>query len=157
MSRFPRFLNFCLLAVLGGLSLAMALPALAKDSKSAPAKTVGFSGDPAKKRGLEIGYDKGSKAGKKDKDANLKPDPSRHEIYKDPKKEYRYEYGSAASFTAGFRSGFLGGYKQAFGGSVKISAGSTGVTGSSGLSPTSTPKTPTTPKVKKSTAASDAL
>ena len=91
-------------------------PILAADS----GKKVGFAGDPAKKRGIEYGFDIGYSAGKKDNDADLKPDPKRHEAYNEPDKYYRYEFGSRASFTSGFKSGFNGGYQKAYGKKVKI-------------------------------------
>lgn len=96
-----------------------------KTSKAAEAKKTGFTGDPAKKRGLEIGYDLGRKAGKADLDQKLKPDPKRHEDYNKPEKYFRHEYGSQASFTSGFRSGFVGGYQAAFGKKVPLSASGT--------------------------------
>lgn len=77
-------------------------------------------GDPAKKRGVEYGFDKGYSAGKKDKDAGLKPDPKRHEDFNDPEKYYRYEFGSRAGFISGFKGGFVGGYQKAYGKKVKV-------------------------------------
>lgn len=88
-------------------------------------KKVGFAGDPAKKRGIEYGYDKGYAAGKEDNAAGLKADPKRHDSYNNPDKFFRSEFGSQGSFVAGFKSGFNGGYQKAYGRKVKIiSAGS---------------------------------
>ena len=90
-----------------------------KKDGTAP-KQGGIMGDPARKRGLELGFDYGLKAGKADKEQNKKPDPKSHSEFNDPNKLYRYEYGYRASFNAGFRSGFMGGYQQAFGKDVKM-------------------------------------
>ena len=108
-------------------------------------KKTGFSGDPARKRGLELGFDLGKKCGKSDLEQSLKPDPKRHEDFEKPEKYFRSEYGSQASFIGGFRSGFVGGYQTAFGKKVPISA--SGVSGTGGektktASPTSSSKRP---------------
>jgi hypothetical protein len=148
MSRFRLLFSFLLIATLlssPGLGFAQSKPAT-KASKSNISKKVGFSGDPARKRGMEIGFDMGKKAGNSDKEQALKPDLKRHEAYQKPEKYYRSEYGSSASFASGFRSGFSGGYQTAFGKKVKLST--------DGLA---LPKTPKTPTPKKGSAASDAL
>ncbi|MFO1463694.1 MAG: hypothetical protein U1F66_07935 [bacterium] len=123
-SRKP-FLSLALALLLISLMLPGRLLAENKGSKASEAKKTGFSGDPAKKRGLEIGYDLGRKAGKADLEQKLKPDPKRHEDYNKPEKYFRHEYGSQASFTSGFRSGFVGGYQAAFGKKVPLSASGT--------------------------------
>lgn len=122
MSSFRRFLSFLVLVALislPALSLAQSKPTT-KKSSAEPSKKVGFSGDPARKRGMEIGFDLGKKAGKSDKEQNLKPDLKRHEAYQKPEKYFRSEYGSSASFASGFRSGFSGGYQSAFGKKVNF-------------------------------------
>ena len=124
MISFRRFLSIFLL--IGLISLPASGLAQTKSStkttSSDPSKKVGFSGDPARKRGMEIGFDQGKKAGKVDKEQALKPDLKRHEAYDNPDKYFRSEYGSRASFTSGFRSGFSGGYQSAFGKKVNLSA-----------------------------------
>ena len=102
--------------------LAVLAQTKATKAGASTSKKVGFAGDPARKRGLEIGFDLGKKAGKADKDQNLKPDLKRHEAYQKPDQYFRSEYGSAASFASGFRSGFSGGYQAAFGKKVHLSA-----------------------------------
>lgn len=97
----------------------------AKSAKASETKKTGFTGDPARKRGLEIGYDMGKKAAKADQEQNLKPDPKRHEAFQKPEKYHRSEYGSQANFVSGFKSGFLGGYQAGFGKKVPISASGT--------------------------------
>ncbi len=122
-------------------------------SSKAPPKKTGFSGDPARKRGLELGFDFGLKAGKGDKSLNKKPNPGEHEAFKNPDKYYRYEFGSRASFVGGFKSGFVGGYQQAFGKKVQLKAD-----GSTTLSAPTTPKPKATPAASPpSNPASDAL
>ena|SRR5918996_104690 len=131
MSSSRRFLSFLLLIALislPGLSLAQNKPTTKKSSAD-PSKKVGFSGDPARKRGMEIGFDLGKKAGKSDKEQDLKPDLKRHEAYQKPEKYYRSEYGSAASFASGFRSGFSGGYQTAFGKKVNFPMDGSGLKG----------------------------
>ena len=110
-----------------GLLLTLLLPAknFAQTGKpaaksSASGKKSGFMGDPARKRGIEIGFDYGKKAGKEDKAQGLKPDPKRHEAFQKPEKYHRSEYGSQANFVAGFRGGFLGGYQSAFGKKITV-------------------------------------
>lgn len=98
-----------------------------KSSKAPEARKTGFVGDPARKRGIEIGYDLGKKAGKVDLEQKLKPDPKRHEAFNKPEKYFRSEYGSQASFVSGFKSGFLGGYQAGQGKKVPLSA--TGLSG----------------------------
>ena len=120
----------------------------AKTKADTTSKKVGFAGDPARKRGLEIGFDLGKKAGKSDKEQDLKPDLKRHEDYQKPEKYFRHEYGSSAAFASGFRSGFSGGYQAAFGKKVNLS--------SDGTPLKSTPKTGAPPK-KGGGNSSDAL
>src|SRR4030095_2087982 len=76
--------------------------------------TGGIVGDPSHKRGFVLGYDAGPRAGSEDKAQNKNPDPSLRPEYNKPDQFYRYEYGSRASFIAGFRRGFLRGYKSSF-------------------------------------------
>jgi hypothetical protein len=111
---------FCLLGGLFWVLVPAAGTSWAQDKPPPPKKTGGMMGDPAGKRGLEYGFDKGFQAGKTDKDGGLKPDPARHEDYNDPEKFYRYEFGSRSHFVQGFKSGFAGGYQKAFGKEVKI-------------------------------------
>ena len=149
MSRFRLLFSSLLIVTLllaPGLGFTQSKSA-SKAAKGEASKKVGFSGDPARKRGMEIGFDMGKKAGKSDKEQDLKPDLKRHEAFQKPEKYYRSEYGSSASFTSGFRSGFSGGYQSAFG--KKVTLPSDGTMG------TKVPKTPV-PK-KGSTHASDAL
>jgi len=138
-----------ILALFVGISL-ISPPAGWAKSKNTKGKKVGFVGDPAKKRGVEYGFDKGYEAGKADKDAGLKPDPKRHEDFNKPEKYHRSEFGSQAGFSAGFKGGFVGGYQKAFGKKVKINV--------PGLH--QKPKDPTAEKTvtpKPPDAASDAL
>lgn len=131
------------LTLLFSLSLAMPTLAIGASSKAKPAaggKKTGFNGDPAKKRGLEIGFDQGQKAGKGDLEKKLSPDPNRHDEFNKPEKFFRFEYGSQAAFSSGFRSGFVGGYQAAYGKKVKVSASASGGTSTSG-SPSAKPKT----------------
>jgi hypothetical protein len=78
-------------------------------------KIGGIVGDPSHKRGLELGYDMGPRAGSEDKAQNKNPDPSLRHEYKKPEQFYRYEFGYRSTFIAGFRRGFLRGYKSTFG------------------------------------------
>lgn len=76
-------------------------------------RPVGVS-DPAAKRGLELGYDMGRKAGKQDM-AESRPSQSKeHEYYKNANTYHRTEYGSLASFENGFKKGFVIGYESAY-------------------------------------------
>lgn len=93
-----------------------------KSSKAQVTKKTGYSGDPARKRGIEIGFDMGKKAGKADLEQKLKPDPKRHEPFQKPETYHRSEYGSQASFVSGFKSGFMGGYQTGLGKKVPYSA-----------------------------------
>jgi hypothetical protein len=111
--------------LLGFFCIGTLAPRLGNTETPAPKKnlekkTGGMMGDPAGKRGVEYGFDKGFAAGKKDKDAGLEPDPKRHEDFNDPEKFYRYEFGARSSFVNGFRSGFVGGYQKAFGKKGKV-------------------------------------
>src|SRR5262245_19383272 len=69
-----------------------------KSPSSQDGKVQGFMGDPALKRGVELGYDIGVKAGKADKAQNKKADPTHHPAYLEAEKKHRSEYGSRASF-----------------------------------------------------------
>lgn len=117
---------FTLLIMVLVLGAAIGLPSVlnAASDSTIEKKRGGIMGDPATKRGLEYGFDKGVSAGKQDKKAELEPDVSRHEAYEDPNKYYRYEFGSRARFVRGFKSGFVGGYKQVFGKGVKVKTAS---------------------------------
>src|SRR5262249_48758010 len=64
-----------------------------KKSAAEGGKTQGYMGDPALKRGAELGYDAGVKAGKADKLEKKKPSPTQSEDYKAADKKYRSEYG----------------------------------------------------------------
>jgi len=131
----PFIVTFFLFLSLCCLSLPPSSQAAnSKGKQAAGGKKTGFNGDPAKKRGLEIGFDQGQKAGKKDLDQKLSPDPRRHEEYNKPEKFFRTEYGSVASFSSGFRSGFVGGYQTAFGKKVPISSSGSSY-GASGIKP----------------------
>ncbi len=77
-------------------------------------KTKGYNGDPALKRGYDLGYDDGIKAGKGDKKIGKKDQPTVHESYKTPEKKFRHEYGSQSKFITGYRAGFSRGYKVGF-------------------------------------------
>ncbi len=136
MTHFRRFLALILLcAFLFAPSLSLAQSkSPTKKSSADPSKKVGFSGDPARKRGMEIGFDLGKKAGKADKEQDLKPDLKRHEAYQKPEKYYRSEYGSSASFASGFRSGFSGGYQAAFGKKVSFPSDGTSLKGTKPVS-----------------------
>ncbi|MCE9625253.1 MAG: hypothetical protein K8R69_07375 [Deltaproteobacteria bacterium] len=150
---------FRLLPLLLIFSLHAPFPAKAASSKAPKAaegsKKTGYNGDPARKRGLEIGYDLGRKAGKSDLEQSLKPDPKRHEDFEKPEKYFRHEYGSQASFVGGFRSGFMGGYQAAFGKKVPMTA--TGVSGEKPKSSSSTGAATAPPKRSSGTSSSDAL
>jgi len=122
-------------------------------SAKAGAKKVGYSGDPARKRGLELGYDLGLKAGKQDKEKDAKPDPAAHDPFKTPEKYYRAEFGSRANFVSAFKSGFVGGYQTAFGKKVKLKPDGSGTS----VSSTVVKKPKTAPPTTSSTPSSDAL
>jgi hypothetical protein len=142
---------------LSPLLVCGAINAIQANEPTAPAKAKqgGISGDPARKRGLELGFDKGLKAGKQDKNKGLKPNPKAHDEFNNPDKSYSYEYGSRVNFDAGFRSGFLGGYQQGFGQKVKG-----GSAYDETVKPLTSPKprgtTKAAPKPKSATVNSDA-
>lgn len=73
-----------------------------------------YMGDPGTKRGYELGYDYGVKAGKEDKKIGKKENASSHEQYKTGEKYFRSEYGNRGRFVSGYQSGFLKGYKSGF-------------------------------------------
>lgn len=145
------FLSLVLaISLIGIQGSALGQTKTGKSAKTPEARKTGFVGDPARKRGIEIGYDLGKKAGKADLEQKLKPDPKRHEAFNKPEKYFRSEYGSQASFVGGFKSGFLGGYQAGQGKKVPLSA--TGLSGDKTKSTTGAP-------VKRPSAgtASDAL
>lgn len=78
-------------------------------------KKHAYMGDPARKRGWELGYDRGYWAAKTDQEEGLAPDLGRHSVYHDPNLMYRYEFGNRRVFYHGFRTGFLLGYRQVWG------------------------------------------
>lgn len=135
-------------------------------------KIGGIQGNPATKRGMDIGFDRGVTAAKQDRDAGLEPDLNRHDDFENAKKFYRYEFGSRITFLRAFRRGFIGGYKRVFGEDTKLKISSskeslsiTGATMESSIpSPSSLPPPVRVRKVKKSSppslpvdTASDAL
>ncbi len=82
-------------------------------ASAADSKKV-YTGDPATKRGYELGYDYGVKAGKEDKKNGKKESPSNNDEYKTAEKYFRSEYGNRGRFVSGYQSGFLKGYKSGF-------------------------------------------
>lgn len=119
MKRFSAYIAASLLV------LSFALPCFGTDSAAGGAKAKGASasdskkqvymGDPATKRGYELGYDDGVKAGKEDKKNGKKENPSGHENYKLGEKKFRAEYGNRGKFVGGYQGGFLKGYKSGYG------------------------------------------
>jgi len=107
-----------------GVFLGYSEPLLAQNlaTESGPKKTPssqngkvqGYMGDPALKRGVELGYDIGVKAGKADKAQNKKADPTHHPDYLEADKKHRSEYGSRASFVRGYQMGFTKGYTVSY-------------------------------------------
>lgn len=95
--------------------------------KTELAKDQGFMGDPAQKRGFELGYDDGVRAGKKDQKEGKKQNATGNENYKTANKKYRYEYGSANRFVSGYQAGFSKGYKSGYARAEEISKGKSGV------------------------------
>ncbi len=85
-----------------------------KSSKTEGGKAQGFMGDPAQKRGFELGYDAGVRAGKEDKKLNRKSVPQSRDEYKNADKQYRYEYGMRSRFVGGYQSGFSKGYQAGY-------------------------------------------
>ena len=77
-------------------------------------KKQAYTGDPAIKRGFELGYDDGVKAGKEDKKNGKKENVTVHEDYKKGDKKFRSEYGNRGKFVAGYQGGFLKGYKSGY-------------------------------------------
>lgn len=104
------------LGIFGCLSLRIA----SSDSSyvHATGKKKAYMGNPASKRGVELGFDQGYLAAKSDQKASLKPDMNRHQAYQDPNKYYRYEFGGRSNFNRGFLAGFRAGYRQVLGKSV---------------------------------------
>ncbi len=98
-----------LISLLALLSTSFIVNAQVAEKKS------GFMGDPSRKRGSELGFDYGLKAGRTDFKDGKEANPRDHEEYVNPNPIYRYEYGYRASFNSGFRNGFLSGYKQTYG------------------------------------------
>lgn len=96
-------------------------PLFAADSSvpaaKAPSKSDGkkpYMGDPAAKRGFELGYDQGVKAGKEDKKQGKKESATSRDEYKMGDKKYRSEYGSQARFVSAYQGGFVKGYKSGY-------------------------------------------
>src|SRR4029453_5716527 len=134
--------SFLLLGTFGSSRnlLAQSSPSTpaSKTSASETAKPQVYASDPAFKRGVELGYDSGIKAGKADKAANHKADPTRHPDYKDAEKKHRSEYGSRASFVRGYQMGFTKGYTFAYTGKkTPLKAPSMGASSSPEPSPSS--------------------
>ena len=92
------------------------------------AKSQAYMGDPAQKRGFELGYDHGVKAGKKDQTEGKGQKPTDQEAYKTADKQYRYEYGNRGRFVAGYRAGFTKGYKSGYTRAKDIADGKKGPT-----------------------------
>jgi hypothetical protein len=110
----------CLL-ILGVMGIFSSPVVQAGDSEvSTHGKKHGYMGDPARKRGLELGYDRGYWAAKTDQKFGKEPDVARHDAYHDPNNYYRYEFGRRSVFYQGFRAGFYAGYKQVFGKDAKF-------------------------------------
>jgi len=118
---------------------------------------TGYTGDPSRKRGLELGFDQGLKAGKQDKEQNKKPDPGACEDYQKPEKFFRHEYGSQTAFTSGFKSGFVGGYQSAFGKKVPLKSTGDGLTTATTSPKTGVPKTSKPKEGSSANTSSDAL
>ena len=78
-------------------------------------KKYGYFGDPSKKRGIELGFDRGMKAAKQDEEQAEKLDPKKHDVMKLAEDNYSYEYGNRRTFIHGFQRGFYQGYKDALG------------------------------------------
>ena len=91
-----------------------ALFAKQEPSKNFKGKVSGFNGDPALKRGYELGYGHGVKAGREDKKNGKKDNPTVHEEYKNSDKKFRAEYGSRSKFNTGYQNGFVKAYKTAY-------------------------------------------
>ncbi|MDX1386466.1 MAG: hypothetical protein R3257_02675 [bacterium] len=100
--------------VLGVFSSQTAL-ATGSETPSYTGKKRAFMGNPAHKRGTELGFDRGYWAAKSDQKFGREPDVSRHEAYHDPNTYYRYEFGNRGAFYQGFRAGFWAGYKYIIG------------------------------------------
>ena len=75
-------------------------------------KTGGIVGDPSHKRGFDLGYDAGPRAGREDQGGIPPSNYSQRPEYQNPEQFYRYEYGARAMFIAGYRRGFVRGYKS---------------------------------------------
>ncbi len=120
-------ISFVLVAA---FSILIGKPLFSKEvenKKTDLAKNQGFMGDPAQKRGFELGYDDGVRAGKKDHKEGKKQNPTGNENYKTANKKYRYEYGSANRFISGYQAGFSKGYKSGYARADEISKGKSGV------------------------------
>jgi len=117
------------LFVVGAFSILGGKTVFSKDAevqKVDLAKNQGFMGDPAQKRGFELGYDDGVRAGKKDQKEGKKQNPTGNENYKTANKKYRYEYGSANRFVSGYQAGFNKGYKSGYTRAEEITKGKSG-------------------------------
>ncbi len=118
------------LVVVGAFSILIGKTVFSKEAEIKNvdlAKNQGFMGDPAQKRGFELGYDDGVRAGKKDQKEGKKQNPTGNENYKSANKKYRYEYGSANRFVSGYQTGFSKGYKSGYARGEEISKGKSGI------------------------------
>lgn len=106
-----------------------------EDKKVDLAKSQAYMGDPAHKRGFELGYDDGVRTGKKDQKEGKKQNPGASESYKTADKKYRYEYGSRARFVSGYQSGFTKGYKSGYAREQEITKGKQGGTETTEIKP----------------------
>lgn len=79
--------------------------------KSRSEKSRAYGGDPSLKRGLELGYDDGVRAGKEEKRAGQKKSRE-YDLTRMAEKKYRMEYGSKSKFVSGYKSGFARGFKS---------------------------------------------
>src|SRR4030095_8561170 len=123
-----------------------------KGSSAPGGKAQGYMGDPALKRGFELGYDLGVKAGKVDKAEKRKANPGQHPDYKAAEKKHRSEYGSLPSFVRGYQMGFTRGYTVAYTGkAAPLKAPSMGAV------PSSTEAPPSSTKTKRYDPSEDAL
>jgi hypothetical protein len=108
------FLNLVSCPLKSMASETRAIDQKTTDPKNNIDKAVVVTSDPARKRGFELGYDLGVKAGKSDKTIGRKPNPNAHDEYKMGDKSYRYEYGNRARFLEGYQAGFSRGYKSGY-------------------------------------------
>lgn len=121
--------------------------------KAELAKDQGFMGDPAQKRGFELGYDDGVRAGKKDQKEGKKQNAAGNENYKTANKKYRYEYGSANRFVSGYQAGFSKGYKSGYARAEEMSKGKSGV--ATEVKPVKKRVRPPAPKIEEDSESND--